>query len=494
MAKTKKENAITSVAIYMFKMGTGDCFLLKFMAKKTVKYKMLIDCGTISGGKEKLLPILETLKKKAENHVDLLVVTHEHKDHVYGFEVGESLFGEDFKVDAVWMAWSEKDGDDTVEAWKKEHGEKKMALAAAAERMKAPELVKDLKNALGNSLNANGILKMHEQFATALSEFADLHVSGGEYKNGLKGMEIVKNKIAKNKIDFKKRGDVIDAIPELPGVRIWVLGPPELWEEIKTESGSEDETFRHKKELDQSEFLMHAINRNNAQTPDHTLSPFEKRYVADQPGTQAMYENGDEAWRKIDHDWLYSSGGFALRLNSLTNNLSLVLAIEFVETGKVLLFPGDAEIGSWQSWHKIDWKSRGYAEDTTKKLLNKVVFYKVAHHLSHNGTAKSIGLDLMTNPEMYAMATLDYGVIQDGWKSTMPNPAILKSLLEKTKGRLMVMNESGLFYDPKETVPLSAKIREFRAKMSVAEQKAFEKAIKKEVEEDEGYLRFELGL
>ena len=84
---------------------------------------------------------------------------------------------------------------------------------------------------------------------------------------------------------------------------------------------------------------------------------------------------------------------FALRMNGLTNNLSLALAFEFMDSKKVMLFPGDAEFGSWASWHRIKWDEKGAdGKHYTEDLLNRTVFYKVAHHLSHNGQPKDLGL------------------------------------------------------------------------------------------------------
>jgi hypothetical protein len=176
-------------------------------------------------------------------------------------------------------------------------------------------------------------------------------------------------------------------------------------------------------------------------------------------------------------------------MNSMTNNLSLVLAIEFIKSGKVLLFPGDAEFGSWKSWHGIDWEAK-VKKLTTENLLNRVVFYKVAHHLSHHGTARSIGLDMMTDPELVAMATLDYDVIPPGWKSTMPNVGIIKDLLEKTKGRTIVMNTDKLLFDRKDNTPLEPKIKEYRKRMTAEEREAF----KKSLEESEHYISVTLDV
>lgn len=63
----------------------------------------------------------------------------------------------------------------------------------------------------------------------------------------------------------------------------------------------------------------------------------------------------DQSWRRIDHDWLMSSGELVLQLDSKTNNTSLVLAFEFVDTQRVFLFAADAQVGKWVSWQETSW-------------------------------------------------------------------------------------------------------------------------------------------
>jgi hypothetical protein len=210
------------------------------------------------------------------------------------------------------------------------------------------------------------------------------------------------------------------------------------------------------------------------------LPVFDKKFISKDRKTKEIYENEADAWRKIDFDWLIGgAANLALRLNSGINNLSLVLAIEFEDTGKVLLFPGDAEFGSWESWHDIPWKKRGKDnKHWTEDLLNRVVFYKVAHHLSHNGTAKEKGLDLMLSDELISMATLDFDVISSNWKSTMPNRALLKDLVEKTKGRLIVMNNDNLFYDTKDEIALNERLEKERKRLNLSEAQNFNKNYK----------------
>ena len=71
------------------------------------------------------------------------------------------------------------------------------------------------------------------------------------------------------------------------------------------------------------------------------------------------------------------------------------------------------------------------------------------------------------------MATLDYDVISPTWTSTMPNSGLIKALLTQTKGRVMITNEKGLFYDAKKTTTLSSKIAEARSTMNKSEADEF---------------------
>jgi hypothetical protein len=87
--------------------------------------------------------------------------------------------------------------------------------------------------------------------------------------------------------------------------------------------------------------------------------------------------------------------------------------------------------------------------------------------------AQSIGLEMMDHPDLIAMATLNYDVISSGWTKTMPNRAILKALLERTKGRTIVQNTDGLFFDLDNKKSLVEKIEEYQAQMSKSQRDRF---------------------
>lgn len=459
----------------MFNLGTGDCFVIKFFSGETTIFKLMIDGGVWSGGSEKISPFIEELKIYVDGKIDLLVITHEHKDHVHAFDVCENLFTVNLEIKEIWMGWSENDNDPKVKEWKKEFGEKKRALFEATKKLKSLNQDLDINKNLRKEKFGNEIMSMKENFFASLSEFSNLHFDedNGNYKGLLKGMEVVKNKIGKDIIHFRTPGEIIEKKECLLGIKFYILGPPLAWEEVKKEKGKKGEGYDHNKNLPINEgFSAAALALNDGEYG--ALLPFDSKFITN--NTVHNYKSNDNYWRNIDNDWLNSAGMLALRINSRTNNLSLAIAIEFEESGKVLLFPGDAEFGSWESWHNIEWKAKSnfsQSQLTTEELLNRTVFYKIAHHLSHNGTAKRLGLDMMTNKDLVAMATLDYNNISPHWKSTMPNKAIIDDLLEKTKGRLLIMNEKDLPYDRKQNSLLADEILRHRKMMSPDESTAF---------------------
>ncbi len=113
-------------------------------------------------------------------------------------------------------------------------------------------------------------------------------------------------------------------------------------------------------------------------------------------------------------------------------------------SGKVLLFAADAQVGNWLSWGSLSWPlpfggppSQPPRAVTAKDLLRRTVLYKVGHHGSHNATLAAQGLELMTSDELVAMLPVVQTMAkQKGWDA-MPFDKLLDSLRQKTKGRIM---------------------------------------------------------
>ena len=127
-----------------------------------------------------------------------------------------------------------------------------------------------------------------------------------------------------------------------------------------------------------------------------------------------------------------------------------MLAIELVNTKRVLLFVADAQIGNWLSWDDLSW-SVPDANGTPQAirigdLLARTVLYKVGHHGSVNATIRGYGstpkgLELMTSPDLVTMIPVDRQMaLKKRWN--MPCEPVLKRLEEKTGQRVLRIDDS----------------------------------------------------
>src|SRR6266850_408320 len=80
--------ALGRASVRMYRQGLGDCFLITLRKQQGTPWRMLIDCGVILGTPDsfdRLREVVQNLVDDTEGHVDVLVVTHEHYDHVAAF-------------------------------------------------------------------------------------------------------------------------------------------------------------------------------------------------------------------------------------------------------------------------------------------------------------------------------------------------------------------------------------------------------------------------
>jgi len=100
--------------IRMYRHGLGDCFLVTLPQKNKDPFHMLIDCGALARDKAFMTGMVEHIrdtirdgKNNGKARLDVVVATHEHKDHVSGFNQARDVFTNDFDFGAVWLAWTE---------------------------------------------------------------------------------------------------------------------------------------------------------------------------------------------------------------------------------------------------------------------------------------------------------------------------------------------------------------------------------------------------
>ena len=491
--RSRRTKKLQSVRVRMYRQGLGDCFLVTFSNADGQKHHMLIDCGVLpfsKGGNQRLDSIAENILAECGRQLNTVIATHEHADHISGFKTAAEIFGLDpekepnqpVQVEKVWLAWTENIGDPQVKKIIEKANALSLAIAASVNGMDAEssQAIEDILLFGGYYLGAEG----------------EMPAATGDGDQGLLGFkisrtmqDIMDSLRAWGPVEYLEPNDV-RKIPEF-GLKIYILGPSrkmrmlggqatagnEAGESLKLSQstaflaaaanfsglklGDEPETGLSQSDLDALCAQGMPFDRSRSiplddarqeQTPDTTDSEGEKMEAAK---LQAAYwkffkehygykdETGSygEEWRRIDTDWLQLGENLALQQVSTVNNTSLVMAIELVESGKVLLFCGDAEEESWQTWENEN--------ADLDKLLANTVLYKVGHHGSINATDQTILTTKMTNKELVAVIPVDMQRAADKkWEmpakvlyNLSPDPGDPNGrglLINQTAGRVLV--------------------------------------------------------
>ncbi len=396
-----------------YRHGLGDCHLVTLFALDgKQRYTIMIDCGVIIGtanASEKMRAVMDDIIQVTGGKVDLLVATHEHWDHLSGFVQAKESF-EKLKADAVWMAWTEDPNDAQATKLKAEHSRSLALLQAVGARLQIDG--RGTPNALESLLGFYG-------------------VAGRDSTRS--ALEAVRAKASS-----PRYCDPSNAATTLAGfgATIYVLGPPRDTEQLKKTRSSEKEPETYTLALQAFEGLM-----ASAMTESDDSQPFSGSYripramAKEMPFFRDNYRDGED-WRSIDLAWTDDATQFALALDSMTNNTSLVLAIDLQEVG-VLLFAADAQVGSWLSWFDCKWTVDG-VEIQAADLLARTVLYKVGHHGSHNATLRQKGLDLMTSLKV-AVIPVDHDMALTKKWGDIPLGSLLTALDEATDKRGYVL-------------------------------------------------------
>ena len=84
------------IRVRAYNVGFGDCFLVMF-PEGDRKRNMLIDFGCAPGQSEKAFEqIVDNISDETGGHLDVVVVSHEHMDHVSGFFSQRRKFDKEF--------------------------------------------------------------------------------------------------------------------------------------------------------------------------------------------------------------------------------------------------------------------------------------------------------------------------------------------------------------------------------------------------------------
>lgn len=430
----------SGIRIRMYRLGVGDCFLLTLPGRGGAAFHMLIDCGIHAAetdGRNRIRRAVEDISRETGGRIDVVIGTHEHWDHLSGFLHAQDIFA-GCKAGAIWCAWTEDLRDPVARGLLGSRDQGVTALWGAVGRLR-------LADSYGAAAQRN--------WDGVLGFFGDSPGIGPKAKAAAEAMRSL----------AASEADIVYRNPGEPPFdsasddwRIFVLGPPRdrgQLEHIDPRKGSGEAYPLAAVAL--ADIAMAAGSLASAVSVEDD-PPFEERFQIPLEATRAIpffqdhywsdHTQGDapeereQAWRRLGEAWLDGAEPLALKLDAITNNTSLVLAVELgpktASDNPVLLFAADAQIGNWQSWPAVEWPDYGGRRVTGADLLRRTVLYKVGHHASHNATLMDGGLETMDRLRLALVPTSAEMAGKVGW-GTLPWPALLERLGQKTAGHVL---------------------------------------------------------
>jgi hypothetical protein len=453
-----KKKTARRVRVRTFRHGLGDCHLVTFRKSGGAPFHILIDCGVVNKTEEPktvMEGVAKIIKAETGGALDLVVATHQHWDHLSGFLYAKKAF-EEMKFARLWLAWTEDPAKHSLAKKIQDELVKKLAAVRAAAAM--------LKKAAADGRPSEALARIE-----AVLGFYGLPAKGEDTQEILDALQ-AREETAPAEYLAPQRTFLL---PEVPGVRVYVLGPPENAADMKVTDPRKTKKEGYEPAAS-ANGLVAALDGSGGAPFDerHRLTEAEARQCPE----LADFFKEENAWRNIDHAWLAEAEQLALYLSDYTNNTSLALAFEFTDTGEVLLFPGDAQIGSWLTWPRLVWKFTE-ADGTRREvrvadLFKNTVFYKVSHHASHNGTMSGygeghLGFEHMIHRDLVCVVPVDRKMSEKmGWDRTLPWKPLLDRMRENTRGRLILTDKAEPAPDTSGLTP--AERKRFAARVKIA--------------------------
>jgi hypothetical protein len=444
----------------------GDCFLLTFRAADA-RTHVLIDCGSFRNGeasRARLRAVVAAIARDLDGDpLHVVVGTHQHNDHLSGFVHCEDAVRA-LHVGQVWLSWL--DDPDDAQA---------RAIGRTFERLRAQIVAaRGALRARGGGAPGGATARTLAVMDDVLAFFGN---PGAAAAPALPATAVrILRTLGAQPPRYLQPGQTL-ALPGLPedAVRIHVLGPPRNQALLYRRDPRSGETYDPHLAAAAAlagRYVQALATGDDAAERDHAHYPFHDQYKRRAPARRRAagplapvlrrYRDPAEAWRTIDDDWLQQGDALALFLDTYTNNSSVALAIELVATGKVLLFPADAQTGNWRSWAEVAWERPGV---TTAGLMARTVFYKAGHHASHNATLPAL-FEQVAGDGLVALIPVhkrDPNIAREnGWR--MPARHLLERLIEKTQGRVLQMDG----VDPPACDPEQAAVKQKWTEAGVA--------------------------
>jgi hypothetical protein len=428
----------TRVHVRMYQVGFGDCFLLSVDYDGALEdgrraRHVLIDFGSTHPPRTPITPLLPTTAELIEEHcggqLDVIVVTHRHKDHIDGFgNAGAAKIIDGLRPRLVVRPWTEDPAlpDDarglTAGAAPNERFAASLGEAQAFAALAKAAVASDGRRPRG--------------IAGDLAALADDQLPNQTAIDNL-------NRWAGEGAAEYLRAEDESKIPKfVPGIAVRVLGPPTAEQEpdVVKQRANDDQYWLMQQQL------LEGGARPLAALAGEEASVKEAELAADA---------GPVRWlvQRMNRQHLASMLRLVHTLDSALNNTSVILLVDIGD--KRLLFPGDAQIENWSYMLLHARRRRPVLE-----LLKEVDLYKVGHHGSRNATPHSLfdtywGTDPDPARPMVALMSTRAGVHGKSEATAVPRATLVAAL----KRRMTLYSTDEDFAPGREFLEVAAPAR-----------------------------------
>ena len=403
-----------TVEVRMYNVGFGDAFRIT-VRRGDETWRMLIDCGVHSHGAAR--PLAESVNNIIDDltedcggapHLDVVVATHHHRDHIYGFAQDRWAAVD---VDEVWVPFVEDETDADAKGLREAQTRtaQKLAMLIDERQQKLAanqtEAARTLELAKAMARNSSGNARATDRL---------LGRNGITFAKPEHDVRYLPDKdTSKNTIQSRRCGVVAHILgPPRDPAMLRKMDPPKTagWLTLNlddvvdtTEPDDVDATKpAPPEEPKEDKDIWPLFNRAFVIT-DHSQVP----------------EQLQKAKTKLKLDSLSNDMGLlaaASVLEQSVNNTSLFFVLQIGELR--LLFPGDAQYGAWE--HVRD-------DPEAMELIRNVDFYKMGHHGSHNATPMKYIEEQWLKP---GDTMVPWGLVEL-WKDTIPWQQLIDALTTK---------------------------------------------------------------
>ena len=382
-----------AVRVRMYNVGFGDCFLVTIPSTAGRPTRILFDCGSIAQAPG--IPIDDVLTQlwadctdpgASHPRIDVVVATHRHRDHVSGFAKDG---WDQVEVQEVWMPWTEHPTNPDARRIR----ETQARLALALESQVKAKLADPAMDTSQRTVMASN-LELVTNALTNDRAMSTLH-------DGLAGSP------KRRFLPDESLAGLILRTDALPDVTAYILGPSKVESVIRDMEPKTGESY-----LRLLDSLDDAGGVPDPFAPEWAIEPAHYA-AAGQQSASISAGQAPDVWAHTllklaggvfpvlsatDQDAINKLGDLELAalaaLDKAVNGTSLMIVLKIGQTH--LLFPGDAQWGTWTA---------ALSNPDSKAVLKKTKFLKVGHHGSHNATPPTFVKTFIKDRDVRAMVS-----------------------------------------------------------------------------------------